>query len=87
MKNYQAQTPQNLALTKILQKISKTSANSAVLSTTQTLFTMLYCTQTPPQYLIQQSSFFNLEAIFGNNCYYNYYYIILYYMRRYLLVK
>ena len=41
-------------------------AHSAVQST-RTLFTMLFCPQTP-QCLIHQSSFSNWEAIFGDNC-------------------
>ena len=49
-------TPTNALLTTIAQ------------SSTRTLFTMLLCSQTHQQCLIQQSSFSNWEATFGENC-------------------
>ena len=40
----------------------------SAIQSTRTPFTMLFCPQTPQQCLIQQSSFSNWEAIFGDNC-------------------
>ena len=42
-------------------------ANSAVQSSTRTLFTMLFCSRALKQCLIQASSFSTWGAIFGNN--------------------
>ena len=54
-----------MSLVKILLAVI---VHSVVKSSTRTLFTMLFCSETPQQCFTQQDSFSNLEAIFGDNC-------------------